>query len=140
MKPCLAFAGLGFTAHTHARICYIFLTLSRMGFSEYTLAKDVTRMRGEFFHGRLRILVVTERFHYYFRYRLRGIHQLVFYAPPSHPLFYAEFVALLRSPAGQDEVLTLYQESNALELERIVGTKTAKALLKPGCPRDVAFE
>ena len=108
--------------------------------SEYTPAKDVTRLRGDFFHGRLSLLVVSERFHYHFRYRLRGVHRLVFYAPPAHADFFAELAALARSPSGKDECLVLFDKSDALELERVAGTALARKMLRPGAPRDTAVE
>jgi U3 small nucleolar RNA-associated protein 25 len=114
--------------------------------SEYTPAKDVARARGEFFHGRVRVLLVSERFHYYFRYRLRGVARVVFYAPPSHPRFYAEILGLARGCTGggggqQEEALTLFQPADALELERCVGTSAARRLLSAQAKvRDWCFE
>ena len=34
---------------------------------------DVARARSEFFHGRRDILVITERFHFYHRFKLRYV-------------------------------------------------------------------
>lgn len=95
---------------------------------EYTEPKDVTRARGEFFHGRTKNLIITERFMYYFRYKLRGIHRVIFYAPPQHPQFYSELVDLIENKEGN--VVTLYEPKDALELARICGKKNAKAMTK----------
>ena len=45
--------------------------------SEHTDPKDVTRNRGEFYNEKKRVMVTTERFYFYFRYRLRGAHRVV---------------------------------------------------------------
>jgi hypothetical protein len=52
--------------------------------------------RSEFFHGRVQLLLVTERFHFYHRFRLRGIQHIVFYSPPTFEAFYPELVNLIR--------------------------------------------
>ena len=46
---------------------------SFVGLCEYTKHSDVSRGRSNFFHGRRRIMLYTERAHFYHRYRLRGI-------------------------------------------------------------------
>ncbi|DBA80702.1 TPA: hypothetical protein ACH3X1_007943 [Trebouxia sp. C0004] len=46
---------------------------SFVGLCEYTKYSDVSRGRSNFFHGRRRIMLYTERAHFYHRYRLRGI-------------------------------------------------------------------
>eukprot|EP00741_Cyanophora_paradoxa_P004256 tig00000789_g4132.t1 len=63
--------------------------------SEYTSNKAISRARTEFYHGKKRLLVVTERFHFFKRYRIRGIKQLFFYTLPVYAKFYTEFVNML---------------------------------------------
>ena len=46
---------------------------SFVGLSEYTKTSDVSRGRSHFFHSRKRIMLYTERCHFYHRYRIRGI-------------------------------------------------------------------
>lgn len=41
--------------------------------SEYTDSRDVVAARSRFFHRHVRILLYTERAHFYHRHRLRGI-------------------------------------------------------------------
>jgi U3 small nucleolar RNA-associated protein 25 len=43
-----------------------------MEISEYTPAQDVTSARARFFQRRVRVLLYTERAHFYFRHRIRG--------------------------------------------------------------------
>lgn len=49
--------------------------------SEYTEGPDVTAARSRFFHRRVRILLYTERAHFYHRHRLRGIKVGVWQGP-----------------------------------------------------------
>lgn len=46
---------------------------SFVGLCEYAKHSDVSRGRSNFFHGRRRIMLYTERAHFYHRYRLRGV-------------------------------------------------------------------
>ena len=46
---------------------------SFVGLCEYTKHSDVLRGRSNFFHGRQRIMLYTERAHFYHRYKLRGV-------------------------------------------------------------------
>ena len=81
------------------------------------------------------------------RYRLRGAKTVVFYAPPSHPSYYPEFLSFpFTSPSssGPGAPLTLdpevevdeselsshvvFSKFDLLKLERIVGTKDARRM------------
>ncbi|KAJ1922445.1 rRNA-binding ribosome biosynthesis protein utp25 [Tieghemiomyces parasiticus] len=69
--------------------------------SEYSSPSDMARARTTFFNGQKNLLVFTERFHYFRRYRLRGIKHLVFYSLPDHAHYYPEvvnFMALTAIP------------------------------------------
>jgi hypothetical protein len=123
--------------------------------SEYTDPADVTRARGDFFHGRARVMLTTERFHFYFRYKLRGIRRVVFYAPPSYGHFYSEMLNLVEesdstgnsggssSGGGVKKVtsksssLCLYTAGDALALECVVGSAHASGMLAAEDPSQV---
>lgn len=93
--------------------------------SEYSSASKVARAKSLFFHNKTRVLIVTERLQYYYRYRIRGIGRLVMYAPPQHAHFYTELCLLTR-----DEAVTFYTPLEALELERVLGTARARKALR----------
>jgi hypothetical protein len=111
--------------------------------SEYTEAADVSRARGDFFEGRARVLLTTERFHFYNRFKLRGIHRIVCYSPPLHADFYAELSNLVEveaattaaSGGGSITNVTLFDMTDSQPLERVVGTTAAKRMLAPGDKR-----
>ncbi|TDL26072.1 digestive organ expansion factor [Rickenella mellea] len=102
--------------------------------SEYTSNQDVSRARQAFYLGKKPILLVSERFHFFKRYKLRGIRNLIFYGPPDHPQFYSEFLSY---PFLDDDVeasdiscRVLYCKYDRLRLERIAGTESTIDLLK----------
>ncbi|KAG8770445.1 rRNA-binding ribosome biosynthesis protein utp25 [Ceratobasidium sp. 428] len=63
------------------------------GISEYSTNQDISRARQAFFKGTKPILVMTERFHFFRRYKLRAIKHLTFYAPPDHAQFFTELLS-----------------------------------------------
>ncbi|KAI8922000.1 digestive organ expansion factor-like protein [Powellomyces hirtus] len=105
---------------------------------EYTPTRDISRARSDFFHGRASYALTTERFHFFRRYRLRGIQHLVFYGLPEYGEYYAEMVNMLESGDRKSissggpttgttgAVVTcaaLYTRYDRLKLERVVGTQ-----------------
>ncbi|KAJ7282889.1 digestive organ expansion factor [Mycena rebaudengoi] len=102
--------------------------------SEYSTNQDISRARQAFFTGKKAFLLISERFHFYKRYKIRGIRNLIFYGPPDHPQFYTE---LLSYPFLDDGVeasdvtcRVLYSKYDWFRLERIAGTETAVELIK----------
>ncbi|THH17887.1 hypothetical protein EW146_g3024 [Bondarzewia mesenterica] len=102
--------------------------------SEDSSNQDISRARQAFFTGKKSFLLVTERFHFYRRYKIRGIRNLVFYGPPDHPQFYTEFLSypFLDEDVEPSDMTcrVLYSKFDWLRLERIAGTKGATRLIK----------
>ena len=97
--------------------------------SEYTSNPDISRARGDFFHGRVGFLLMTERFHFYKRYQIRGIKNIIFYGSPMHDHFYSELVNFIEDPMDAT-IMTIYSRYDKMALERIVGTKNVERMLK----------
>ncbi|KAG1751370.1 uncharacterized protein EDB91DRAFT_1105029 [Suillus paluster] len=102
--------------------------------SEYSTNQDISRARQTFFSDKKAFLLVSERFHFYRRYKIRGIRNLIFYGPPEHPQFFSEFLSF---PFLDDEVeasdvvsRVIYSKYDKFRLERIVGTNGVKGLLE----------
>ncbi|KAK0448810.1 digestive organ expansion factor [Armillaria borealis] len=102
--------------------------------SEYSSNQDISRARQAFFTGQKSFLLISERFHFFKRYKIRGIRNLIFYGPPDHHQFYAE---LLSYPFLDDGVESsdvtcrvLYSRYDWFRLERIAGTEGAGELIK----------
>lgn len=88
--------------------------------SEYSSGSDIARNRTFFMDGRLDILLVTERFYFFRRYKIRGIKHALFYGLPEHAHFYSEIVN--RIEASNDETATiLYSKYDRLKMERVLG-------------------
>ncbi|KIY74080.1 digestive organ expansion factor [Cylindrobasidium torrendii FP15055 ss-10] len=102
--------------------------------SEYSTNPEISRARQAFFSGQKAFLLVSERFHFFRRYKLRGVRNIVFYGPPDHQQFYAE---MLSCPFLDDDVESqdvsckmLFSKYDWFKLERIAGTDSAAKLVK----------
>ncbi|CAN7994834.1 unnamed protein product [Ixodes hexagonus] len=105
---------------------------------EYTTDAKVARARNLFFRGRRRLLLYTERFHFYRRYRFKGVKQLVWYELPSLPHFYPELCSLLQPSMQRNRqgasfsCSVLYCKQDALPLAAVLGSARAATLLHSG--------
>jgi len=102
--------------------------------SEYSSNQDISRARQAFFQGKKSFLLISERFHFYKRYKIRGIRNLLFYGPPDHPQFYTELLCYPFLDDGVDAsdvtCRVLYSKYDWFRLERIAGTEGAADLIK----------
>ncbi|PWY97256.1 DUF1253-domain-containing protein [Testicularia cyperi] len=130
--------------------------LSYTSISEYSRPKEITRAREAFFTGRKRFLLLTERAHFYRRFKLRGVKTIVFYQLPQNPAFFPEIEAFpftsksnLRTSSNKnknskhadfdedDEEVDpndvqshiLYSKYDLLQLEHVVGSEQAKDMV-----------
>ncbi|GMH11925.1 hypothetical protein Nepgr_013766 [Nepenthes gracilis] len=104
---------------------------------DYAVQKDISRARVCYFEGRRQIMVYTERAHFYHRYKIRGIWNLILYSLPERKVFYPEIVSMLDG-SQKMSCTVLFSCFDQLQLERIVGSDAAKrmdgALLMHGGP------
>ncbi|KAI0675384.1 digestive organ expansion factor [Trametes maxima] len=104
--------------------------------SEYSSNQDISRARQAFFSGKKAFLLVSERFHFFRRYKIRGIRNIVFYGPPDHSQFYTEYLSYPFLDDGVDasDITSriLFSKYDWLRLERIAGTEGAADLIKRG--------
>ncbi|KAG1670680.1 hypothetical protein FOA52_010955 [Chlamydomonas sp. UWO 241] len=100
---------------------------------EYTPPPDVTAARSRFFHGHRRLLLYTERAHFYNRHRVRGIRDVLFYGIPEHAHFYPELLNLLETdglPASIGATVSvLFCRYDLPALERVVGSTRAQKMI-----------
>jgi U3 small nucleolar RNA-associated protein 25 len=78
-------------------------------------------------------MLYTERLHFFHRYKIRGIRNIVFYGLPTYSNFYTEMLNLLEEAGGASQPVSsvaLYSRSEALELERIVGSNRSSKMLQ----------
>lgn len=101
--------------------------------SEYTEPREAARARTLFADGRKRVLLLSERAHFYFRRRIKGAREICFYSLPEHAHYYPELVSYLAGSASTASgsapvvghaagVVALFSKLDALKLERIVGS------------------
>ncbi|KAL4564389.1 hypothetical protein LXL04_028453 [Taraxacum kok-saghyz] len=95
---------------------------------EYTKQSDISRARVWFFQGGRKIMLYTERAHFYHRYKIRGIQNLIIYSLPERKEFYPEIVNMLEGSNSMN-CTVLFSRFDLLRLERIVGTAPAKRMV-----------
>ncbi|TFK67370.1 digestive organ expansion factor [Pluteus cervinus] len=102
--------------------------------SEYSSNQEISRAREAFFSGKKSFLLTSERFHFYKRYKIRGIRNVIFYGPPDHPQFFTELLSypFLDEGVESSDVTckVLYSKYDWFRLERIVGTEGAVGMVK----------
>merc|ERR1711972_1203840 len=105
---------------------------------EYSSNQDLSRARFRFFHGQRRVLLVTERFLWYRRYRLKGADYVLFYGPPETPEIYEDVLAGVRTPS-QCNSMCLFTRHDGFALQRIVGHERARRMLESSPGKVFAF-
>ncbi|XP_007432241.1 digestive organ expansion factor homolog isoform X2 [Python bivittatus] len=101
---------------------------------EYSSKSGICRARHLFLGGEKQFLIITERFHFYKRYSIRGIRNLIFYELPTYPHFYSEVCNMVKL-AGMEEEATLtctafYSKYDAQKLAAVVGVERAAQMLQ----------
>ncbi|KAL2503275.1 Digestive organ expansion factor [Forsythia ovata] len=97
-------------------------------FGEYIKQRDISRVRGQFFRGEKKIVLYTERAHFYYRYKIRGVQNLIIYSLPERKEFYPEIVNLLEDSDNMN-CTVLFSRLDYFRLERIVGSAAAKRMV-----------
>ncbi|PIC42907.1 hypothetical protein B9Z55_009831 [Caenorhabditis nigoni] len=97
---------------------------------EYASRAKLDRAREMFYHERKSYLVVTERWYFFNRRQLTGVHRLIFYQLPSHPLFYSEFINMSDADTSQRFLAVLLLcKYDRIRLENTFGTEMAAAVM-----------
>ncbi|KAG0592994.1 hypothetical protein KC19_1G296500 [Ceratodon purpureus] len=107
-----------------------FLTAQNASFcdlNEYTKQSDISRARSWFYHKKRHFMLYTERAHFYHRYKIRGINELIFYSLPDHAQFYSEIANLLE---GFSSCTVFFSKFDIFQLERIVGSTYANRMIE----------
>ncbi|XP_064159609.1 U3 small nucleolar RNA-associated protein 25 homolog [Anguilla rostrata] len=101
---------------------------------EYSKRAEVSRARHFFQKGDTQFLLFTERFHFYKRYRIKGIHNLIFYGLPTYAHFYSEVCNMLQAGASGEEAswtcTALYSRYDAQRLAAVAGADRAALMLR----------
>jgi U3 small nucleolar RNA-associated protein 25 len=97
--------------------------------TEHTSTKKQRKALGQFSSLERPLLVMTERFYFFKRYFVKHAEALVCYSPPLFPHFYAAFVNNLAHESTNATVVCPFTRYDALELQRVLGTARANAVL-----------
>ena len=99
-----------------------------------------------FLTGASPILLLTERFHFFRRHRIRGTRHVLFYGPPNVPHFYPELVNAIStqgggggSGVGAPTATVLFTRFDAPALERIVGSARVAGMAPEGAKTTFVF-
>ncbi|XP_034714506.1 digestive organ expansion factor [Etheostoma cragini] len=100
---------------------------------EYSSRSEVSRARHFFQKGDKQFLLFTERFHFYKRYTIKGIQNLIFYGLPSFPHFYSEVCNMLAAGGRGEEAswtcTAVFSRYDAHKLAAITGAQRAGQML-----------
>lgn len=99
---------------------------------EYSKGTDISRARSRLFGKTVSMVVMTERFHFFWRHWIRGADTIVWYGLPENCHFYPEILNMTADAAevGRPvQSLALYDTFDAFALERIVGQSRAKKMV-----------
>lgn len=102
---------------------------------EYSSQSKLTRARQNFAQGKIKVLLYTERLHYFRRFEINGVKTVILYGVPNNPLFYKEYLKFIGRSVFQGVVdinlsfiKIIFSKWEAVALERIVGNERATIL------------
>ncbi|XP_033647113.1 digestive organ expansion factor homolog isoform X2 [Asterias rubens] len=98
---------------------------------EYTSQPNISRARLYIADGSRHILLYTERFHFFRRYKLKGIRNIVFYQLPTYPKFYSEICNMVesRQTTVEHNCSIVYTRYDAQKLAGVVGSSRCGHML-----------
>ncbi|CAN8077361.1 unnamed protein product [Agarophyton chilense] len=108
------------------------LTIRFTSMCEYSKPNEISRARSRLFDGSVSMVLITERFHYYWRHWIRGANTLVWYALPENAIFYPELLNMTAEATESGQAvhsIALYNTYDSFRLERIVGTSRMKKMV-----------
>lgn len=96
---------------------------------EYAKDNKITRARDMFYHRRKKLIIMTERFHFFKRFIIKGVENIVFYQLPINPTFYHELIND-STPEKRLESKVIFSKFDIFRLQNIFGKTQAKELIK----------
>lgn len=106
---------------------------------EYTEDNKVAKARQLFYFGARQFLLYTERCHFFHRYKIKGIRNVIFYEPPIFAKFYTEILRMLTpelqgkkfvEDSNQFSSITLFSNHDTLQLGAIIGYSNSVKLIQ----------
>lgn len=106
---------------------------------EYTEENNISKARQLFYFGARQFLLYTERCHFYNRYKIKGIRNIIFYEPPIFAKFYSEMANMLTpelqgkkfvEDSVEFESTVLFSNHDTLQFGAIIGYSNAVRLIQ----------
>jgi len=103
--------------------------ISFVQISEYSQRSNISRARSMFLEKRKSFILFTERFYFFYRYKIRGIKTLILYELPRYPEYYSELVNYMESKDSESTCKVLFTKFDGSQLEGVVGSAKCQQML-----------
>ncbi|VDN55240.1 unnamed protein product [Dracunculus medinensis] len=97
---------------------------------EYSKPGKIAKARDLFFKRERKLVLITERFHFFKRYHIKGIKSVIFYQPPAFPKFYHEIINMAISDGNYIISRMLYTKFDAIRIINIFGKRYYREIAK----------
>ncbi|CAL1529402.1 unnamed protein product [Lymnaea stagnalis] len=97
--------------------------------NEYDTEKHMRNARIHFRKRHPHFMLYTERLHFFYRFKLRAIHHILWFDLPQYPHFYPELVNLMETSRQACTTTALFTKYDAQKLIEITGKQQAGHLL-----------
>ncbi|KAI9294877.1 DUF1253-domain-containing protein [Neoconidiobolus thromboides FSU 785] len=99
--------------------------------SEYSSIKEVSKYRNWLKIGKINLILYTERCHFYRRYKIQDINEIIFYSLPDYCNYYNELIdnIQLDSLNNKINITILFSKWDELKLNGIFGTKNTRSFI-----------
>jgi len=95
---------------------------------EYAEKGKVAKARQLFILGHRKLMLLTERFYFYYRYNIKGIKSILFYQLPINPEFFYELINMA-SQANNLHSKVLYGQCDVMRVQNIFGNAPAQKII-----------
>jgi U3 small nucleolar RNA-associated protein 25 len=75
-------------------------------------------------------MLVSERFHFYKRYAIRGVKRIIWFAPPTHEETFLQWSVLCVTGDNTKRSMCIISPEDYLAAERLLGSKRIMDLFK----------
>jgi len=97
--------------------------------NEYDSEKHIRNARIHFRKRHPHFMLYTERLHFHYRFRLRGIHHIIWFDLPQYPMFYPELLNLMDTNHQACTSTSVFTRFEGQKLLEIVGSKQAAHMI-----------
>ncbi|KAH9507288.1 hypothetical protein Btru_056834 [Bulinus truncatus] len=97
--------------------------------NEYDTERHMRNARIHFRKRHPHFMLYTERLHFHYRFRLKGIHHIIWFDLPQYPQFYPELLNLMEVTRQACTTTALYTKYDSQKLAEIIGSKQTSHML-----------